>query len=360
MARKLAGQVADSDTDQTSTDNTNEANQANDTQENPTMTTTDEAPVQTDENPPTDGAEVPVTPTDEAPASDGASAADEAKAKSAAEAAANEELYNTFESVVQAAIDGKDPSTGTVPEALATPVTEAYRALNVGGKSKAKAHLLSVMQAGVEGSDLSTAMAASQLSKVLTPAKSSAKPKEEKAPADPTEAVATQLAVLKTAFVYIQSNLPEGVDGDTVRAKTNELVEAAGSQMGTYIDWLNREPVAEGETDTPEPEGISSVTKKAVKLALTKVRVSTSTSSGASGDGVRRSVSTHISQVFSDKPSGAFMSIAEIANAESEEYAGVKISSGAITARLFPTDGECTLKDVTPANQDGKRGAIKN
>lgn len=354
MARKLAGTIQP-DTD------TNEANEANTTEENTTMTETvteapapesNEAPVEATES--TDNAEA------QAPATEGdqsaADAAAEAKAKEEADAAA----WSTFEQSVSAAVEGRDPSTGTVPDSLASPVTETYRALNVGGKSKAKAHLLSIMQAGVEGGDLSTAMAASQLSKVLTPAKATSKPKEEKAPSDPNEAVANQLAVLKAAFVYIQSNLPEGADADTVRTKTNELTEAATAQMPGYIDWLTREPVAEGATDTPEPE-VSNITKKAVKLAVTKVRVSTSTGSGvSSGDGVRRSVSTHISQVFADKPSGHFMSIAEIANAESTEYAGVKISSGAITARLFPTDGTCTLTDVTPAVVDGKRGATKN
>lgn len=360
MARKLAGQFSDQDTDaQVSTDpansDPNEANEANTTEENETMTTLTPEAEATDST--------PVEPTADPTAETSGEATDQAAADAAAvkakEAAEAEAAYATFEQAVKAGIDGRDPSTGTVPEALTTPVTESYRALNVGGKSKAKAHLLAIMQTGVESSDLSTAMAASQLSKVLTPAKAAAKPKEEKAPADPTEAVATQLAVLKTAFVYIQSNLPEGVDSEAVKAKTNELVEASGTQMQSYIDWLNREPVEDGATDTPEPEGINAVTKKAVKLALTKVRVSTSTSSGASGDGVRRSVSKHISQVFADKASGDFMTIAEIANADSEEYAGVKISSGAITARLYPSEGECTLKDVVPATVGGKRGATK-
>lgn len=344
MARRIGSDSTVSDTSE-STDSVDLNDQS---QEDSNMSTETVA----------EATEESTTPVVEAAAETTTESTDSAPEAAAPEAKPEVDL-SEFEAAVQAAIDSRDPSTGTVPEAQADAVKTAYQALSVGGKSKSKTHLLNVMTAGVEGGDLSTAMAASQLQKVLVPkASGSSKPKEEKAPADPNEAVATQLAILRTAFVYLQDNLPEGAELEAVKAKTAELGTTAGEQLAGYLEWLGRDEPAEGTEDAAEPD-VSTVTKKAAKLVLTKVRVATSGGGGSSYSGPRRSVSTHITQVFEGKASGDFMSIAEIANASSEEYGSDKVSSGAVTARLFPTEGECSLTDVKPGTQDGKRGAIK-
>lgn len=348
MARKLFSNTPEA----TEAEGTsNEANQTNETQESSMSTATEN-----------------VVPSNEADEADEILADQEVgvEADPTTEAApeAKPELdMSVFEAAVQAAVDGRDPSTGTVPDSLAAPVTQAYRDLPVSGKSKAKTHLIEVMRSGVEGGDLSTAMASMQLQKVLTPAKSSGSstPKEPKAPADPNEAVAVQLAVLRTAFGWVKENLPEGAEAEAVKAKTDELVEAANGQLADYIAWLNRDEPAEGEEDQAEPE-VSVVTKRAAKLAMSKVKVSTASGRASSGPGYsgpRRNVATHISQVFADKASGDFISITDLANATSAEYGDDHPSPGALAARLFPKDGDCSLTDVRPATVDGKRGAVK-
>lgn len=341
MARKLFGQSAETDAESTD----NETNESNDTQETTTMSTaTEEAPV-----------------TEATESADNTAA--EATESEAVESSAETDLTE-FEAAVAAAIEARDEATGKLPEAVTAPVTKAYQALSVGGKSKAKAHLLAIMTEGVETNDSPKAMAANELRRALVPAKTSGtpKPKAEPTPVDPNEGVALQLAPLRVAFNYLSTNLPEGAEAEGVKAKTGELFDSSNAEIQGYLNWLDREAPAEGEEDTPEPE-VSVVTKKAARLIRTKVKVATS-GTGKTYSGPKRSIATHIEQVFASFPSGHFMTINEIAKAESAEYGEDRPSSGAVSARLFPTDGDpqgnVKVGGVTSGVRDNKRGAIKD
>ena len=78
----------------------------------------------------------------------------------------------------------------------------------------------------------------------------------------------------------------------------------------------------------------------------------------------RGDIASHIQSAFEDKRLGDFLTIQEIRNHRSTGY-GVdnptNPSAGAISARLFPTSGSCTVTGVRPAkNETGVRGARKS
>lgn len=74
----------------------------------------------------------------------------------------------------------------------------------------------------------------------------------------------------------------------------------------------------------------------------------------------RRDIAAHIGSAFFSQPSGAFLTVNEIRNHRSEEYGDEFPSAGAISARLFPATGRCTVSGVEPGvNERGVRGARK-
>lgn len=73
----------------------------------------------------------------------------------------------------------------------------------------------------------------------------------------------------------------------------------------------------------------------------------------------RRDIGKHIVQVFEDLPDGAFLTISAIAKRPTQEYPEASASPGAVSARLFPSSGRCTVPGVTPARRGGVRGAVK-
>lgn len=74
--------------------------------------------------------------------------------------------------------------------------------------------------------------------------------------------------------------------------------------------------------------------------------------------GTRRDIGAHIVSAFEGLPEGAFLTVGQIRSHRSEEYGDEFPSAGAISARLFPSSGRCTVPGVEPGeNGRGVRGA---
>ncbi|WP_409332795.1 DUF262 domain-containing protein [Trujillonella humicola] len=72
----------------------------------------------------------------------------------------------------------------------------------------------------------------------------------------------------------------------------------------------------------------------------------------------RRDIGAHIASAFEGLPDGAFLTVREIRAHRSDEYGDEFPSAGAISARLFPSSGRCTVPGVEPgADERGVRGA---
>lgn len=72
----------------------------------------------------------------------------------------------------------------------------------------------------------------------------------------------------------------------------------------------------------------------------------------------RRDIGAHIVSAFEGMPEGGFLTVGQIRSHRSEEYGDEFPSAGAISARLFPSSGRCTVPGVEPGENDrGVRGA---
>ncbi|WP_431974787.1 DUF262 domain-containing protein [Micromonospora haikouensis] len=72
----------------------------------------------------------------------------------------------------------------------------------------------------------------------------------------------------------------------------------------------------------------------------------------------RRDIAAHIVSALSSQAAHTFLTINEIRNHRSAEYGDEFPSAGAISARLFPATGNCTVPGVVPGvNERGVRGA---
>lgn len=307
--------------------NTDEAQEAT------VSTTTTEAPVE--------NTEAPSTESTEAPAEDKAS-----------EAPID---LTEFNAAVDAAIEGKDATTGEVAPAFIEPVTKAYRALQgVKAKNAAKSSLQDKMVEFMNKVDIYTARAYLALSEAVKSAGGSTGGGSGKTPADPTEAYIAKYVTLRLALEL--STVPEGVAEDW-KDKAAALYKSSLESANGYVAWQANE--AEDKGDAPE---VSSIVKTAVKLSTNKqVRASGGGKASTPYTGERRDIAKHIQQAFDGLESGAFLTIAEIRNATSEEYGDQPPSAGAISARLFPkSGGKCTVTGVVPTTSDkGHKGAVK-
>jgi hypothetical protein len=208
--------------------------------------------------------------------------------------------------------------------------------------------------------------------KALTGTGASASPTAARQPVDPTDAFVDQITALYLAPYMVE--VPEKVAQDwgaRVEAKANELNEAAR----TYAAWatavaaLPDDATDEQKAAHPEPE-VPEVVKNALRLArgrtsnttrrrASSTGTSTGTTRASSGDGVRRNVANHIANAFADKPVGTFLKVSEIVNTRSDEYGDVPVSPGAVSARLFPSSGKCTVPGVEGATENGAKGGRK-
>jgi hypothetical protein len=266
------------------------------------------------------------------------------------------EALAAFHAAVESAQSGKDATTGVPTDEGMSGVNAEYRKLNgIKLKNKAKAWLNDEMSRTMKQNDIPSARCYLELTNGL----STAGPKRERAervPADPTEAFVERAAALYLAGELVGGYVPEGVSEDW-GDKAQELTDKARDEAEAYRTWILNEDEDKG--DAPDA---SAVTVAAVKLSLGRsAKPGKSTPKAASNfDGPRRDIARHISEAFADKAPGTFMKISEIRNFRSSEYGDDLPSAGAISARLFPKKGNCTLADVKPdANADGDKGATK-
>ena len=258
-----------------------------------------------------------------------------------------------FQAAVNEAIENHDNATGTVPEQFVGPVTAEYRKLDgLKAKNAAKKVVEEAMREGMASMNIGLARAYMVLSDNLT---AGATAKAERVPADPTEALVQRVAGLNLARELVV--VPEGVS-EGWEDKVEELLTAARDQASAYQAYLADE--SEDKGDEPETPGW---VKAAVKLAQGKsAKVGGSTSSGPRSEytGERRDIGKHIAEAFEGEASGTFKTVAEIRSFKSAEYGDNPPSAGAISARLFPKTGTCTLDFVTPdTNEKGNKGARK-
>lgn len=267
-----------------------------------------------------------------------------------------------FQLEAEKAVAQRDEKTGTLSDEVIAEINKVYSALAGGVKVKnaAKRSLNDSMTVAMEKMDVVLARAYMELGVKLSAASSkSSTPRAPKEPVNPTEAFIERVAVLNLAYNLATASTPEGVDADWSE-KSAALVSEAAQAAPAYQAWLTSD--AEDKGDEPD---VSSVVKAAVKLSLgksAKPGKSAAKSTGTSTyEGERRNIAKHIDEAFAGQESGAFLSIAEIRNFTSEEYGSDHPSPGAISARLFPKSGKCTLEGVTPAtSESGNKGAQKN
>lgn len=256
-----------------------------------------------------------------------------------------------FVEAVEKAVAERDESTGVLSADVIESVNKVYRDLDgIKGKNAAKKSIEASMLDAVDKLDVQLARAYSQIKENLSAAGGSSTPK---APADPTQAYVQRMASLNLAAALVAR--PEGLAEDAAD-QIEKLVESLSEDVTKYQTWLTTEP-AEGEEKPAAPE-VSPVVRNAFKLATGKAAGGGRQSGGS---GVRRDIAKHITQAFADKASGEFLTVAQIANFKSDEYGEDHPSQGAVSARLFPQSGKCTVEGVVPVDKtnDTPRGATK-
>lgn len=310
--------------------------------------------------------------TEAAEAAAKAKAEEEAKAKAEAAAKAKAEIEHAvkeFMAAVEAAVNDEsvDSSTGTIPEALVATVTKTYSAIPGKGRKAAQTYLQDKMQecmvAGTsDPRQFIKARSHLDLLKIVQSQAGATRETVVKQPVDPTEALLERVVPALLAAHLI---LPgEGVAADwaeRANAKAHELTD----HVKRYREYLIENEGKTGDDRAPEPEGIDRLVLAAARLAQGKPVTRKAARPKAPSDGtprvssgVRRDVAAHIAEYFADKPVGHWASVSEIANFDSQEYAGDHPSSGAVSARLYPKSGTCTLDGVAPEARD-KKGAVK-
>lgn len=299
-----------------------------------TMSTTTEAPIEADET------------TEET--------TEEAVAETPTEKPAEVEVdLSAFEAVVQTAVENKDDATGEIAPVFIDPVVKAYRDLDgLKAKNKAREFLNEAMKTWMNKMDIATARAYLTLTSSLSPG---ARPKAEKKVVDPTEAFVARYVGLRLALSLVGENIPEGVDegwAEKAKAEFEAHVDAARQLVAFNAD--------ESEDKGEAPE-VDAVVKAAVKLAAGKsARAGGASTKSSPYTGERRDIAKHIAEAFAGLESGDFLTVSEIRNHTSEEYGDSHPSAGAISARLFPTSGTCTVEGVIPdQNEKGNKGATK-
>lgn len=328
----------------------------------------------------TSASEAPVeasdTPSDDGRSTDTSDGTDSTKKSEPVDTSA-------FEAAVTAAFAEKDPSTGAVPEAFVQKVSEEYRTLEgLRGKNAAKKYIQNLLEEAVHSLDMTSARAYLTLQDTIKAlvATSPTRAAATAAPVNPVESAATSVAILRLALDNVV--LPDSIEQAELDAKVNEIILNTQEEVKAYITWMSTEPPVTVSEDGTETEGekpaeptVSVVAKNAAKLALGRsAKAGTPRAAAASGGvaarspflGKRGDIAKHITEAFADKPSGAFMSISEIAAFPSTEYRDSdgnprRPSQGAISARLFPGgDGSKTsVEGIVGAEVDGKKGARK-
>jgi hypothetical protein len=257
-----------------------------------------------------------------------------------------------FKAAAENAVAESDQSTGEIAPLFVDAVVKEYRTLEgLKAKNAAKAWLNEQMKDKMMGDSISGARSYLQLHDSMTAGSSGSG--APKAPVDPTEAFVQAEATLRLAATLHQPG--EGV-AEGWAEKVEETVNASLDSATAYLAWMKSDDENKGD----EPE-VTSVVKNAVKLALGKAAKAGSRQGGGNTyTGERRDIAKHIVAAFEGVDEGTFLTVAEIRNIKSEEYGDNPPSAGAISARLFPASGKCTVEGVVPdTNEKGKKGARK-
>lgn len=255
---------------------------------------------------------------------------------------------DAFKAAVETAVSEADTSTGVPSEEGLSKVNEQYRALE-GQKPKnaARTFLEEQMLAAVGELNAVLARTYSDLKGGLQAGSAGG---STKAPADPVAAQVNREASLTMALQLVRGQRPE-TDQD-IDAKVTDLVNGAQEDISKMTAYLGDE--SEDKGDAPE---VSPVVRAAFKAAQGK---GTGGRGGSSG-GPRKDIGKHIREAFAEAENGTFLTIAEIAKFKSTEYPDSPPSQGAVSARLFPSSGKCTVEGVEPVDKDGSnpKGARK-
>jgi hypothetical protein len=260
-----------------------------------------------------------------------------------------------FNAAVEAALPERDETTGTIAEAFLAPVTKSYRELEGSkGKAAARKAIEEAMKSAMLSGDMPLARAYLDVQEALK-AGGGSKSAAERKPVDPTENYVNLVAGLALATELAQVTQPEGVSEEWA-TKVTEQVEASRDAARAYLAWASSSDEDKGEA----PE-VPAFVQSAVKLALGKsAKVGSPRSGGSTFTGERRDVGQHILSAFADVEPGTFLKVSEIRKHKSEEYGNDSPSAGAISARLFPKSGNCTVEGIEPGTDaDGNKGATK-
>lgn len=289
--------------------------------------------------------------TAEAPAEDTNTPATEAPAETPTEQPTEQAApdLTEFNSVVESVLATRDEATGELTEENKGRVTTAYRALDQAAKRAAKDKAEADMMDAVQKLDGPLARALSEVRASLIAGGSS---KSEKAPADPAAAYVQRMASLRLAVQIAEAEAPT-VEGRDLGVEIDKLVSESQDDVTKLREYNANE--AEDKGDAPE---VSALVRSAFKLSAgkaAKVRTGGG-SSGPTGD-----VAKHVIEAFAEHPSGHELKVSQIANFKSSEYPNGNASQGAISARLFPPSGKCTIEGVIPVDRDenGPRRARK-
>ncbi len=265
-----------------------------------------------------------------------------------------------FTELAAEVVAGHDKATGSLPDGGLDRVLAAYRELpDTKARNRAKKLLQEQVAKGIENLDMGVAKGYLTLhDNMKTAGASTGTPRQ---PADPKARWKQSLEITTLAYGELYNQRPDGVEAteaDTIVSETGSLTE----DMNAYRAWLDAE-VAEGE-EKPEAPKVDDKVVQAFRLVRGgKVSGSRSSGGGTSAphDGPRRDIAKHILNAFADKASGDFLTVAEIRAVRSEEYGDEQPSAGAISARLFPASGTCTVEGIVPGTGGDKnqRGARK-
>lgn len=270
--------------------------------------------------------------------------------------AAHEASVTAFEQAVEAAVEASDATTGTVPEANLDEVANAYTAVTGGIKYKnaARKYPETGMKEAISDKNYMRAVALNEISDRIINLKAESRPAGPKV--DPKVAFGQRVAALIAASEILQSRVPEEAEGFDLPPTDRAVAEAV-----EHLDW------AENGSEGEAPE-LGVIAAAAVKLIAGKGLGKRGAGGGAAGvprgpyTGVRRNVAAHIEAAFANVNSGDFLTVSEIAKADSEEYGDDHPSSGAVNARLFPGGDadKCNVEGIKPGyNEQGVKGATK-
>jgi hypothetical protein len=150
-------------------------------------------------------------------------------------------------------------------------------------------------------------------------------------------------ALLEHSSLTLNRTLPEHWTVDSIRARSAWL---AGQAVNL---WPRPAPASDAEQYASDSE-----------RELRPDRDDNANSGTSTGSSSRRDIGRHIEHVFKDLQPGEFLTVAQIRRIPSPEYTDAAPSPGAISARLFPSNGGATtIPGVVADSRNGVRGATK-